>query len=138
MNLPDKGYRQKKTFKLLVFLIFILCAYLSLKGLDSAYIWDDESETILIAKNFLSSGHFTAWDGRNLFAYRNGTFIDKNLYSINPPLTYLLCALSFKIFGLSTWAARFPFVILGLISLIIFALVLRMDFGAKNQAVNQE
>jgi len=116
-------------FKALVIGLFLICIYLSLKGLDNCYFWDDEAHVAIFARNLLSTGKLTGWDGRNLFGFRNGTLLDKNLCSINSPLDYLLCALSFKLFGYSTWTGRILFVIMGLIALGIFSLILKEDFG---------
>lgn len=109
--------------------VFVCCAYLSFARMDNTYFWDDEAHVGIVAKNFLSTGRLTGWDGRNLLAYRNGTLLDKGLRTINPPLDYLVAAVSFRVFGPSTWAGRLPFVIAGLIGLAIFAILLRHDFG---------
>lgn len=55
--------------------------------------------------------------------------MDKNLRTINAPLDCLVTAASFRIFGVSTWAGRFPYVLAGLVSLLIFILLLRHDFA---------
>jgi hypothetical protein len=108
----------------LVIAVCIACAYLSLKQLDNTYFWDDEAHVGIIARNFLATGHLTGWDGRNLFAFRNGTLLDAQLHIINPPIEYLVTAGSFWIFGASTWAGRFPFVIAGLLGLVVFSRLL--------------
>lgn len=109
------------------FLLFCIVTYLAFKGLDYNCFWDDEAHVAFIAKNYLKTGHLTAWDGRNLMTFENGRLLDKNLETINPPFEYLLCAYSFKLFGTTTWAGRFPFVILGLLSLIVFFLILKEE-----------
>jgi 4-amino-4-deoxy-L-arabinose transferase-like glycosyltransferase len=110
---------------LLVIPVLIACSYLSLKHLDNTYFWDDEALVGIIANNFLNTGSFTGWDGRNLFTYRNGILLDAQLRIINPPLEYLVTAGSFWLFGVSTWAGRLPFVVAGLLSVVVFALLLR-------------
>ena len=85
-----------------------------------------------MAKNYLATGQFSAWDGRNLFAYRNGMTLTRQLTVNEPPLSFLLTALSFRLFGVSTWAARFPFALAGMVTLLIFALVLREDVGTES------
>ena len=94
--------------------------------------WDDEAQVGIIAKNLAEQGKLTGWDGRNLYAYRNGTLLDEGLRPINPPLDYLLAAASFKIFKPTTFAGRFPFVLAGLSALIVFGILLRLDFGKSN------
>ncbi len=110
--------------------VIILCsAYLSLMRLGNATFWDDEAHVGIIARNFLTTGTLSGWDGRNLLAYKNGALLDASLRTINPPLQHLLTAASFWVFGPSTWSGRFPFVLAGLISLALLAHRLRQDAG---------
>jgi hypothetical protein len=115
-----------------VILLFVTVAYLSLHRLDNTSFWDDEADTGIIAKNFLLTGRLTGWDGRNLYAYRDGGALDENLRTRNAPLDILVCAASFKLFGISTWSGRIPFVLIGLLSLWIFMLIIKNDFGEDN------
>lgn len=108
--------------------LFVAVTYLGLARLDSTPFWDDEAYVGIIARNYLATGTFTGWDGRNLLAYRNGQMLDRNLRYINPPLDCLVTAGSFRLFGQTTWAGRFPFVIAGLAALAIFGLVVYRDF----------
>lgn len=111
--------------RIYVFIIILLCAYLTFKGLDNNYFWDDESNTAIFAKNLLKTGKLTAWDGRNLIAFRNGSELNSNLVnSFMPPLQYYITALSFYFFGISTWTGRFPFALIGLFSLFILFKIL--------------
>ena len=119
---------RKHKVAILVAAIFLAVAYLSLVRLDSTPFWDDEAYVGIIARNYLATGTFTGWDGRNLLTYRNGGMLDDNLNYINPPLDCLVAAESFRLLGQSTWSGRFPFVVLGLISLGVFALIVRRDF----------
>jgi hypothetical protein len=111
----------------------LACTYVSLAHLHNTYFWDDEAHVGIIAKNFLATGHFTGWDGRNLFAFRDGTLLDTHLRVINPPLEYLVTAASFRLFGASTWAGRFPFVIAGLLSLIVFIRLIHDILGKETR-----
>lgn len=114
--------------KAAVVFVFILSFLLAMKGLDNAFFWDDEAQVAIAAKNFLATGKFTGWDGRSLFAYHNGALLDRSFHLINPPLDYFVTAVSFRILGVSTRAGRIPYVFAGMLSLILFALVLRHDF----------
>ena len=80
-------------------LILVTSGYLTLTGLDNTYFWDDEATVSIVAKNFLSTYQFTGWDGRNLYAYRNGTTLDRDLNVHEPPLDILVAALSFGAFS---------------------------------------
>ncbi len=117
-------------YVLLVLLVPIL--YLGFRQLDSTAMWDDETFTAFIGKNFLETGTFTGWDGRNLWAYRNGATLNEDFRSINPPLDSIVAAGSFAIFGMSTWSGRFPFVVAGLLSLGVLALILREAFPNRS------
>ncbi len=108
--------------------IFVTVTYLSFARLDNTPFWDDEAHVGIIARNYLATGTFTGWDGRNLLGYRNGQMLDQDLKYINPPLDCLVAAASFRLFGQNTWAGRFPFVIAGLISLAVFGVIVHRDF----------
>jgi glucose uptake protein GlcU len=100
--------------------LFVLTTIFGLTGLNETHFWDDEAQVGIIAKNLLETGRLTGWDGRNLYAYRNGSILDEKFRPINSPLDYLVAALSFRIFGVSTWSGRLPFVIAGLGALAMF------------------
>jgi hypothetical protein len=118
---------------LLIIAIFLAAASLSLVRLDNTYFWDDEALTAIGAKNLLLTGHLTGWDGRNLVAYHNGTLLDKDLRLVgSPPLHHLIAAASFRLFGMSTWSGRFPFVLAGLASLCVLSLILRQEYSAAS------
>ena len=102
----------------LLLLIIALSAYLALQGLGNNYFWDDEAGTAIFAENLMRFGKLTAWDGRNLMAYRNGQELDDSLINrYFPPLQFMITAASFRIIGVSTLAGRLPFVLVGLVSL---------------------
>ena len=110
-------------------LILIASATLGLIRLDNTHFWDDETLVTIVTKNLLSTGRLTGWDGRNLLAYRNGTALDKNLRPINAPLDMYVAAASFKLFGINTWAGRFPFVLMGVASVWLLGVLLGDEFG---------
>ncbi len=108
---------------------------LAFARLSDRYLWDDEALVGIVAKNLLNTGHLTGWDGRSLLGYRNGTILDKNLRPINPPLDFYITAASFAVVNRIatgsfapldktkltdeqlTFAARLPFVLIGLAAL---------------------
>ena len=117
--------------KLLNLAIFLCAAYLAFAGLAHALFWDDEALVAIHARNFLSTGTWTAWTGRNLAAYQNGILLDNRLETKDPKVQLWLAAASFKIFGVSTWAGRFPFVVIGLAGLVVFGLLLKLEFDIE-------
>ena len=101
------------------FYIFAIISILMLSNLSNMYLWDDEGETVLLAKNILLFGVPKIYDGKN-FVMRN----DYNKDMFNPNLIWTwsswlhlyIAALPFSIFGLSTFSARLFFVIIGVLS----------------------
>jgi 4-amino-4-deoxy-L-arabinose transferase-like glycosyltransferase len=115
--------------KYIVFVLFVIVAYLGLHRLDNTYFWDDEAHVGIVARNFLSTGRLTGWDGRNLYAFLDGGALDQNLRTRNAPMDIWVCALAYKLWGISTWSGRILFVIIGFITLGIFILIIKNDFG---------
>lgn len=125
--------RRSTSFQLLAAtLLFLASGYLALAGLGGPAFWDDEAGTALVAKNYLSTGRLTAWDGRNLYAHAQGTVLSHELMVLDPPLPFLATALSFRLLGVSTWAARLPFAVAGLAALLVFALILKETLGSDS------
>ena len=112
--------------------IILIYSYLLIQGLSNNYFWDDEANTALFANNIIKTGLPYAWDQRNIIAFRNGEELNNNLVNgYMPPLQYYIGALSFSIFGVSTFSGRFIFVLFDLASLIIFLLILKQEFNKK-------
>ena len=92
--------------------IILISSYLLIQGLSNNYFWDDEANTALFANNIIKTGLPYAWDQRNIIAFRNGEELNNNLVNVYmPPLQYYIEALSFSIFGVSTFSGRFIFVL---------------------------
>jgi tetratricopeptide (TPR) repeat protein len=109
--------------------IIVLCSgYLIFKNLGDAALWSDEAEPAIVAENFLKTGHFTGWNGRNLLAGRNGSGLRKDLIDYNPPMQFLLTAISFSVFGKSTFSARFALACIGLLTVVLLYITLRREF----------
>jgi hypothetical protein len=114
----------------LVLVFLAATAGLALTSLDNTYFWDDESDVATVARTLLTTGRLSNWDGRNLFAPQNGGSSDITFRTLgSPPLCYVIAAASFKVLGVSTWAGRFPFVVIGIAALAFFAVLLREKFG---------
>ena len=79
----------------------------------------------------MQQGKLTAWDGRNLFAFRNGTTFDDNFRSRQPPLMFLATAASFAVLSPSTGSARLPFVLAGLAALYLMYRLVRRTYPAE-------
>lgn len=103
--------------------------YLAASGLGTPAVWDDEAQTAIVARSFLASGRLSAWDGPNLYAYRNASLVREDGTVDVPPLQVFVTAASFAVLGESNTAARLPFVLAGLGGLALFADLLRRRYG---------
>ena len=105
-------------------LVTILGALLIFPNLGNRYLWDDEAETALLAKRVLRFGVPIAWDGRDLISQECGADYDANyLWRQTPWLPVYATALSFRLLGEGTLAARLPFAALGVLSVVALYLV---------------
>jgi 4-amino-4-deoxy-L-arabinose transferase-like glycosyltransferase len=116
-------------------LLVAAAAYLCLIHLDNTALWGDEAEDAIIARNFLATGSLTGWDGRNLYVYGNGQAIDARLRFHNPPEGALLTAASFRLFGASTWSARFPSAIIGILAVLALMKLCAEEFPGDDAAI---
>ncbi len=122
-----------KRIQLIILAVCVATAgLLAFAGLTNHLFWDDEANTAIFARNLIQHGELTAWDGTNLVAFRNGAELDENLINVfMPPLQYYVTAVSFALFGESTFTARAPFVILGLITIVMLFFLCRRLFGGN-------
>lgn len=106
-----------------------LSAVMILPGLGDRYLWDDEAETALLARNVLRYGLPFAYDGRNIISQESGIDYGPDyLWKQTPWLPIYIAAASFKILGISTWTARLPFALLGIACVPSFLLLARRVF----------
>ncbi|MGB2631124.1 MAG: glycosyltransferase family 39 protein [Candidatus Omnitrophota bacterium] len=107
-----------------IVIIAITAAVLILANLGNQYLWQDEAETAMLAKNTLRFGYPKAWDGMNLVnpAIRTG-YGENHAWLYHPWVQFYIAALSFFLFGTSTLAARLPFAVLGVINVLMLYLL---------------
>ena len=108
--------------------ILALAAAPLLINLDQDYLWSDEGDTAVLAKNILKFGVPAAWDGVTFTDSDFGARVNDDLVMVSHPwLQYYVTAVSFAIFGESPWAARLPFALLGLLTLgLVYLIVHRV------------
>ncbi len=95
--------------------LVVVPPFLLFPRLGQVCLWQDEAETALLGKAILLHGYPLAADGETLISDQPGR-VDSNPAGIwiwTPWLQHYVAALSFAIFGLTTWAARLPFALLG-------------------------
>lgn len=84
-------------------------------------LWGDEAETALFARNILRYGIPKGWDGVNIMGLNNGIVLNEHLINyISPWLQYYLVAVSFWLFGESSFTARLPFIVLSILTMPLF------------------
>lgn len=111
--------------------LFAVAAYLALNNLNYVGFWDDEAASAILSKNFLEFGQPTAWDGRNLWGFRDGRALDEDNVVRYPRMIFYLGAAMFSVFGAYDWAGRLGTALVGLLSFVLLAAILRMEFPAR-------
>jgi hypothetical protein len=116
--------------------LLLLAALLIFPNLDDRRLWDDEAETALLARNTLRFGVPIAWDGVNLISQECGTDYDSNyLWRQTPWLPIYVAAGSFALLEASTFSARLPFALLGLLAVPSMYVLARRASGDRVVAV---
>ncbi len=108
-----------------IFLVVVLsvASVLLLANLGNRYLWQDEAENALVSKTILTHGVPRGCDDKNSFSQAGElVFGDNRIHAVDPWVPYYLLAGFFKIFGVSTFIARFPYALFGIatIALIYF------------------
>ena len=112
-----------------IIIILALGAFLLLYHLDHRPFWQDEAETAVLAKRVLTYGVPRAYDGVNLVSQEAGReFGPHYLWRWSPWLQIYVAAGAFRLGGLTTYAGRLPFALLGLGCIFLVYLVVRHNF----------
>ena len=99
--------------------VVLVSALLIFSALDNRVLWMDEAETALLGRSILDHGVPTAFDGRNLVSQEVGQEYGSNyVWRWTPWLDKYIAAGAFAVLGESTFSARFPFALLGLLCVI--------------------
>ena len=108
-------------------LLVLVMSVLLFARLGRYHLWDDEANTALFAKSVWRTGDTYAMIGHNIVAYGGGRELENLRNRYMPPLSYYLAAPFLGLFGDSTFAARFPFAVCGLLTVGVIILWLRKD-----------
>jgi hypothetical protein len=101
------------------FLVIIsISAALLLTNLGAGYLWADEGDTAVLASNIVRFGLPKAWDGTTFMDSDFGARVNGQMIMVTSPwLQYYVTAAFFRQFGESTFAARLPFALAGLLTI---------------------
>lgn len=122
-------------FDTVVALITLLALPLFFYGLGDTYLWQDEAQTALLGRSVLAHGVPMVGRGSESVSAVAGR--DAGIGGIYFQVSWLqayLAAASLKMFGESSWAARFPFAICGWLCVPLGAWVLRSAGGTRAAA----
>lgn len=93
---------------------------LLLTNLGNHHLWQDEAQTALIARTILSEGLPMGHDGVNSFSQEFGVeFGENGVWKWHTWLSFYVCAASLALFGPSTFAARLPFALFGVATVVL-------------------
>lgn len=118
-------------------ILLIMASLLILVNLGDTYLYIDEANTGALAKNILKFGYPKVYDGKNFFSPFSAQSISKDMAWLEQPwLQYYIVALSLKIFGINSFAARLPLAVCGIASVYTtYLLALRLNNNSKKIAL---
>src|SRR5437660_389384 len=100
-------------------LLVVLASLVLFLNLGRDILWEDEGDTAVLASSILKYGVPRAWDGVTFTDADKGDRVNERLIMVSHPwIQYYVTAASFLIFGETTFAARFPFALAGVLTLI--------------------
>jgi hypothetical protein len=109
-------------------LLAALSGALLLANLGNQYLWQDEAQTALLARTILAHGIPLGTDGTNHFSQELGVeYGADGVWRWHTWLSFYLVAGAFALFGETTFAARLPFALLGVATVLLaWALALEL------------
>lgn len=111
-----------------VFVMIMIMAILSTLNLGYRNMWVDEAINVVIGRNITEYGIPKVWDGINLIGASGLAPIpeyDSNLIGYKYDFLPRYLAAFSQLFGTSNYLLRFPFVMMGLVSAILFYILLK-------------
>jgi 4-amino-4-deoxy-L-arabinose transferase-like glycosyltransferase len=102
------------------FPILLVPCFLSLCNLGRQDFWQDEAQTACISRTILTGGLPRGYDGKNYFSQELSAEYGKDyIWKWHTWLPFYITAASFKLFGTSTFSARVPFVLCGILTVLL-------------------
>src|SRR5688572_629960 len=121
----------KRTPDVIVVLITIASLPLFVAGLGNTYLWQDEAQTALLGRSVARYGIPMVGSGAQSLSAHMGA--DAGINGIYLHISWLqayVTAASFRMFGESSWSARLPFAIAGVLCVPLAAWVVRRTGGS--------
>jgi 4-amino-4-deoxy-L-arabinose transferase-like glycosyltransferase len=101
-------------------LLGAIASVLLLLQLDQPFLWQDEAQTAVVSRTILHEGVPRGTDGLNFFSQEWGAeYADDHLWRWHTWLSFYTVAGSFALLGETTAAARLPFALLGLATVLL-------------------
>jgi len=140
-----KTTERKSSLKAMPWILGGMAAVLLLWGLSDRYLWQDEAQTAVLAERMLHFGRPLAYDGVNLitvdqfvmedaatisqrttdpqaaiqYYIRRGDFKPDTSWRWQPWGQFIVDAISLKVLGKTTLAARLPFALAGVLAVVL-------------------
>lgn len=126
---------RKKYYFWLIFIMSVM-SFLIFANINNSLLWKDEAIVANIGYNTLKYGYPIIWDGVNLISSTDGNSFNQLLIVSNYEwMQFYICAISFAIFGKTTFAARFPFAIFSLFSVLLIWFIAEKIFEKLNRII---
>ena len=127
------GWAEKR----FVWLLLAVAAVLLLTNLGNIYLWQDEAETALLSQRLGAYGLPMAFDGRNLIrqAPMDVQYTQDYIWVYHPWLPFFLTAASLAFLGPTALAARLPYALAGIATILLFYSSVRYHFRDKRIAM---
>nr|MBU1327714.1 glycosyltransferase family 39 protein [Candidatus Omnitrophota bacterium] len=127
--------KKNYTTYILLGILLGISAFLIFKNLSNNYLWQDEAESAVLAKNILKFGYPSAFDGTNSLRAYLSSFGANYQWKFHPWLHFYLISLSYTILGENTFSSRLPFAICGLLSIVLVFFLAKKVFKKDGVAL---
>ena len=99
-------------------IIFLASGVMLLTNLGNHYLWQDEAQTSLISQTILDRGLPYGYNGKNYLSQEVGVEYGENyIWKWHTWLPFYIQAGFFKLLGASTFTARLPFALMGMLAI---------------------
>lgn len=129
-------FKRINSLNVALILIVALSIFLQFKNLGDRALWDDEAQTAVLARQVVAHGLPMFVEGENNIPSDRSDlsdYNDKRVFVWNTWFPYYITAASFIVFAESTWSARLPFALFGVLSFLLYAAICLRLFGQNKR-----